>query len=87
MPSVSEAIADLRRRLDIEIETDFERVTGHLGRPIEVIAYFLAVLELARWGLVQARQSDLSSPITLRRIESNADSLVSEWDLAVGEEA
>ena len=49
LPSVSEAMADLRRRLDAEIETDFERVTAHLDRPVEVVAYFLAVLELARW--------------------------------------
>jgi len=87
LPSVSEAIADLRRRLDAEIETDFERVTSHLDRPIEVIAYFLAVLELSRWGLVQARQSDLAAPIVLRRMESDAGAVVSEWDVSVTEEA
>ena len=87
LPSVSDAIADLRRRLDAEIETDFERVTGHLARPMEVIAYFLAVLELARWGLVEARQTDVAGPITLRRTTSTLDSVISEWDVSVGEEA
>jgi segregation and condensation protein A len=80
LPSVTEAMADLRRRLDAEIETDFERVTAHLDRPVEVVAYFLAVLELARWGLVEARQEEPSGPITLRRGEGGQGDLVSEWD-------
>ncbi|HSM02842.1 MAG TPA: ScpA family protein [Acidimicrobiia bacterium] len=80
LPSVTEAMTDLRRRLDTEIETDFERVTAHLGRPVEVVAYFLAVLELARWGLVQARQSEPSARITLRRMDGAGGDLVSEWD-------
>jgi segregation and condensation protein A len=87
LPSVSDAIADLRSRLDAEIETDFERVTAHLDQPIQVIAYFLAMLELARWGLVQARQTDATDPIVLRRVDSNIGAVVSEWDLAVGEDA
>jgi len=85
LPSVSDAIAELRRRLDADIETDFERVTKHLDRPMEIIAYFLAVLELARWGLVQARQTDLAGPITLRRTDSAVGAMVSEWDVAPGE--
>jgi segregation and condensation protein A len=80
LPSVTEAMADLRRRLDAEIETDFERVTAHLDRPVEVVAYFLAVLELARWGLVEARQTEPTAPITLRRGEGGQGDLVSEWD-------
>ena len=80
LPSVTEAMADLRRRLDSEIETDFERVTAHLDRPVEVVAYFLAVLELARWGLVEARQEDATAPITLRRTDGEPTELVSEWD-------
>jgi segregation and condensation protein A len=81
LPSVSEAIADLRRRIDSALETDFERVTSHLERPIEVVAYFLAVLELARWGLVEARQEDIDAAITLTATGRSRSSLVSEWDL------
>ena len=80
LPSVSEAIADLRRRLDAEIETDFDRLTAHLHRPIELVAYFLAMLELARWGLIEARQADHRAPIVLRRTETSAGTLLSEWD-------
>ncbi len=84
LPSVSDAIADLRRRIDAALETDFARVTGHLDRPIEVIAYFLAVLELARWGLVEARQGQLGDPILLKSTGRGQGTYVSEWDLAEG---
>jgi segregation and condensation protein A len=87
LPSVTEAMTEIRRRLDQEIETDFERLTEHLGRPMDLIAYFLAVLELARWGLVRARQEDHQSPITLQRMDSAAGALISEFDLGEAEEA
>jgi len=80
LPSVSDAIADLRRRIDVAIETDFARITEHLERPIEVVAYFLAILELARWGLVEARQDNIDAAITLRSTGQSAGDLVSEWD-------
>ena len=80
LPSVTEAIADIRRRLEVDIESDFDHLTSHLDRPIQLVAYFLAMLELARWGLVEARQTDARSPIILRRTAAPAGSLVSEWD-------
>lgn len=81
LPSVSEAIADLRRRIDAAIESDFEHLTSHLARPIEVVAYFLAVLELARWGLVEARQDHIDAAIVLRATGKAHSDLISEWDL------
>lgn len=80
LPSVSDAIADLRRRMDTEIETDFARLTAHLDRPLEVVAYFLAVLELARWGLVEVRQTDIDAAISVRATGREGADLVSEWD-------
>jgi segregation and condensation protein A len=81
LPSVTEAMKDIRHRLDSEIEIDFERLTAHMTRPMDVIAYFLAVLELARWGLVRARQEDQAAAITLQRLDGLAGTLVSEFDL------
>jgi segregation and condensation protein A len=81
LPSVSDAMADLRRRIDVEIETDFARLTSHLERPIEIVAYFLAVLELARWGLIEARQDGIDAAIVLRSTGKGGTDLVSEWDL------
>lgn len=79
LPSVAAAIEDVRRRVAAEVHTDFERLTAHLGRQLEVVAYFLAVLELARWGLVQVAQEHPDAPIFLHhRADADRD-LVSEW--------
>jgi segregation and condensation protein A len=80
LPSVALAIDDIRLRMADAVETDFEAVTSHLSRPVEVVAYFLAVLELARWGLLEARQDHLEGVIRLRHLREAADGdLVSEW--------
>ncbi|HSG78506.1 MAG TPA: ScpA family protein [Acidimicrobiia bacterium] len=80
LPSVTAAIGDIRERVRVELEIDFDRLTDHLGRSVEVVAYFLAVLELARWGMIEASQNDFASPIVLRhRAEAAALDVVSEW--------
>ena len=80
LPSVDLAIADLRRRVEESVETDFERLTDHLHRPIEVVAYFLALLELARWGIVGVSQDDRESPISVEHRPDTADIMTtSEW--------
>jgi segregation and condensation protein A len=80
LPSVDEAIADLRARITEAAKTDFQTLTAHLERPIEVVAYFLALLELARWGLVGVSQGHRDAMI---RIEArpDADDITthSEW--------
>jgi segregation and condensation protein A len=85
LPSVTEAMRAIRDRLEREIETDFARLTAHLDRSMDVVAYFLAVLELARWGLVRARQEHHLAPITLSKADDGVDvSLVSEFDVDSG---
>jgi segregation and condensation protein A len=66
LPSVQQAIDDLRRRLTEEAETGFGEVVAHCTRPVEVAAYFLALLELARWGLVEVAQEDWLAEIRIR---------------------
>jgi len=80
LPSVALAIQDARQRVAAEFEIDFDTLTEHCRRPVEVVAYFLAILELARWGLVRATQDHLEAAIRLRHLE-DADSadLTSEW--------
>lgn len=81
LPSVSEAIEMLRHRLAAEMEADFDALVAHLTRPVEVVAYFLAVLELARWGLVRARQEDPTAPIVLEHVAGGDEpGFASEWD-------
>jgi segregation and condensation protein A len=79
LPSVAEAIEEVRRRVAADVRTDFETLTAHLGRPLEVVAYFLAVLELARWGLVGAAQEHPRGPILLHHRAEPDRRLVSEW--------
>jgi chromatin segregation and condensation protein Rec8/ScpA/Scc1 (kleisin family) len=38
-----------------------------------VVAYFLALLELARWGIVRVSQDDPSSAITMSYDQESAD--------------
>jgi segregation and condensation protein A len=85
LPSVDAAIADLQARVHEGVETDFEQLVDHLEGTSGVIAYFLALLELARWGAVRISQQDELSPI---RVAHNPNahaagldlgSLASEW--------
>jgi len=79
LPSVAAAIEEVRRRVAADVHIDFEELTAHLGRPLEVVAYFLAVLELARWGLVRAAQDHPGAPILLHHRTESDRELVSEW--------
>jgi len=80
LPSVALAIEDVRVRLAAELEADFDALTEHCKRPVEVVAYFLAVLELARWGLVKATQEHLEAAIKVRhRVDAASSDVVSEW--------
>ena len=69
LPSVAEAIDDLRNRLQRIAESGFEELVAHCTRPVEIVAYFLAMLELARWGMVELEQPDLLAEIHLRAVE------------------
>ncbi|NNC75419.1 MAG: segregation/condensation protein A [Acidimicrobiia bacterium] len=63
LPSVDQAIADLRSRVAADVLTDFDSLVAHCERPVEVVAYFLALLELVRWGVIRLSQSDRLQPI------------------------
>lgn len=71
LPSVDEALADLQSRMSQALEADFAELTAHCRRKAEVVAYFLAMLELARWGMLQLSQDGSFSEITVRRPQSS----------------
>lgn len=81
LPSVSEAMADLRAKIVADIQTDFDDLTAHCTKVLEVAAYFLALLELARWGIVKVDQDHHDAPITVVA-QSGRDivDLRSEWE-------
>lgn len=79
LPSVQSAIDELRVRVTELAETTFEDLISHCTRRVEVAAYFLALLEMARWGLVVLAQDDWRADIEVRRATGDARGLVSEW--------
>lgn len=78
LPSVEEALTDLRVRVEMLAETTFEDMVDHCSRKVEVVAYFLALLELARWGMVAVSQEDWLSEISIRHLQAGGP-MASEW--------
>lgn len=82
LPSVGDAIADVRIRVTALAETQFDELVAHCDRAIDVIAYFLALLELARWGVVSVNQEHRDAPIQVvgkNAAGFDAGQLQSEW--------
>jgi len=65
LPSVQDAMLDLQDRMAAAVETDFEHLVAHCRRAVDVVAYFLGLLELSRWGILRVSQEDVLSPITV----------------------
>jgi chromatin segregation and condensation protein Rec8/ScpA/Scc1 (kleisin family) len=79
LPSVEAAIDELRARVAELTMSSFEELTGHCTRPVEVAAYFLALLELARWGLIEVSQDDWLAEIKVRDKGIGSVDVASEW--------
>lgn len=82
LPSVEDAIADLRRRINVEALSEFDSLVAHCQRPMEVIAYFLALLELSRWGVVKVSQDVSDGPIQVEHVPGGTGVGVveTEWE-------
>lgn len=57
--SVADAVVDLSVRLPTAGPVSFRVLTAHLGTRLEVIVYFLAVLELYKRGVVELEQATM----------------------------
>ena len=79
LPSVQSAIDELRVRVADAVETSFDDLVSHCTRKVEIAAYFLAVLELARWGMVEVAQDDWLDEIQVRHLTGGVDGARSEW--------
>lgn len=80
LPSVEHAMSDVRSRMAGVVETTFDEMVSHCERDIDVVAYFLAVLELARWGVLSVDQETKGDPIVLlERTAPIEFDLASEW--------
>lgn len=72
LPSVQGAMLDLQDRMAAAVEADFDDLVAHCSRSVEVVAYFLGLLELARWGILRVSQEDRRSPIVVNYSEGDA---------------
>ena len=63
---------DLQDRMATAIEAEFDDVVAHCSRSVDVVAYFLGLLELARWGILRVSQDDRRSPIVINYSEAAA---------------
>jgi segregation and condensation protein A len=79
LPSVESAIEDLRARIEKVAFSSFDDLVEHCERPVEVAAYLLALLEMARWGLIELAQKDWLSSIEVRKRDAGPVDLTSEW--------
>jgi segregation and condensation protein A len=85
LPSVQDAMVDLQGRMASVVAADFEEVVSHCTRNVEVVAYFLALLELARWGIVRVAQEAPESAIHLTYDAQAADARFDELVTLEGE--
>lgn len=69
LPSVEGAIDELRVRMAQTVEATFDQMVADCRTTVEISAYFLALLELARWGMLKVHQEHWLAPITIRRVE------------------
>ncbi|HEY7565768.1 MAG TPA: ScpA family protein [Acidimicrobiia bacterium] len=65
LPSVESAMDDLRTRMVARVESTFEEIVAGCRNQLEVSAYFLALLELTRWGLLHVSQEHWLAPIRI----------------------
>ena len=72
LPSIQEAILDLQDRMVAAVSTDFEDLVAHGTDSYEIVAYFLGLLELARWGIVRVSQEERFAPIVVEYNEAGA---------------
>jgi segregation and condensation protein A len=79
LPSVESAIDELRSRVAELTMSSFDDLTEHCQRPVEVAAYFLALLELARWGMIAISQDDWLGQIRVEHRDLGSLDLTSEW--------
>ena len=58
LPNLQKAIDDLLQVVDKRLNTSFETILNDVKSEKEAIAYFLALLEVVKWGFVKASQDN-----------------------------
>jgi len=58
LPNLQKAIDDLLQVVDKRLNTSFETILNEVNSEKEAIAFFLALLEVVKWGFVKASQDN-----------------------------
>ena len=68
LPDIQESINEFIIKVNSDMQITFEEIISN-GTYEDAIAYFLALLETVRWGIVSATQDDMDSSIKIEKNE------------------
>ncbi len=68
IPDIQVSIDKFINRINVDLYTTFEDIVAN-GSYKEAVAYFLALLETVRWGIVSAKQSEFDGEIIIEKNE------------------
>ena len=68
LPDIQTSIENFIKHVNLDIHETFEDIISH-GNYKDAVAYFLALLETVRWGIVRAEQTKFDGTITIIKNE------------------
>ncbi len=67
LPDIQESIDELLKVIDERLATSFEELVLGVETTEEAVAFFLALLETVKWGLIVANQDNIDSEINIEK--------------------
>ena len=69
LPDLQKSIDDFVDRINNQLVSTFEDSIANLSNEQDIIAYFLALLETIKWGIITARQQNIDEDIMIEKNE------------------
>ncbi len=67
LPDIQESIDELLKVIDERLATSFEELVLGVETTEEAVAFFLALLETVKWGLIVANQDNIDNEINIEK--------------------